>query len=409
MKRTFLSILTVVFAVISAYADDDNYIYLQDKSVEQGQQMTFDILMANTSDIVGFQFDLYLPEGITAVTNSNGDYLCSLSSRAGNDHSLTAALQEDGAIRFIGFSMKNTALSGNDGAIVSLTLNVPDNTTVGNYEVYIKNNKLTKSDGSKYVTGKKTAVITVNPVGDGEITLVDGTVYEETASTSVSLFTYQRTFNNTAWQPLFLPVALNYEDWQEDFEIAELYTVNVYDDENDGIIDRTMIFALYLGEGDRTLAGVPYLIRAKSTGEKTLSTTNTKVLAANESSSIVLSTSHADYNFIGTYSGVSGSEIIGNNYYVMAEGQFCELENEEADLKPERFYLKIEERNENGSYNYGNISAKSIILHISNRATAIDQILDMESSANEVIKLNHMNIGLKPGQYSINGKKVIIE
>lgn len=50
----------------------DNVIYIEPFTATKGQQTTVSIKMKNTVNIRGFQFDLYLPEGMTAVKSSKG-------------------------------------------------------------------------------------------------------------------------------------------------------------------------------------------------------------------------------------------------------------------------------------------------------------------------------------------------
>ena len=65
---------------LTAYS---NVIYVAQAAVDpsvDGNEVTLSICMNNTAQIRGFQFDLYLPEGMTAMKSSKGKYLVSLNS-----------------------------------------------------------------------------------------------------------------------------------------------------------------------------------------------------------------------------------------------------------------------------------------------------------------------------------------
>ena len=74
MKKIILSIAAFLFSMLSAYADN---ISVPDMNIVPGETATVGISLDNTAtNLVSFQMDLTLPEGITI--NKAG---CSLSSR----------------------------------------------------------------------------------------------------------------------------------------------------------------------------------------------------------------------------------------------------------------------------------------------------------------------------------------
>ncbi len=131
----------------------DNVVYIDRTEVKTGGQAVLSIKMKNSAPIRGFQFDLYLPNGVTAAKNSKGRIVASLSSgRLGDDdeHTLTTAEQADGGIRFLSSSLYDENFMGNDGEIVSLTVNVAEDMEDGDYPLEIKNARLTETDISRY-------------------------------------------------------------------------------------------------------------------------------------------------------------------------------------------------------------------------------------------------------------------
>lgn len=130
-----------------------NAVYIESTEVKSGSQMTLSIKMKNETPIRGFQFDLYLPDGVTVAKNAKGRIIASLSSGRlpeDDEHTITTVEQDGGAIRFLCSSLYDETFTGNDGEIVTLTVNVSEDMEDGDYALVIKNARLTETDISKY-------------------------------------------------------------------------------------------------------------------------------------------------------------------------------------------------------------------------------------------------------------------
>lgn len=116
-------------------------------------QIVLSIKMKNRVPIRAFQFDLYLPTGVTAAKSEKGRILCSLSNGRlpeDDEHTLTVSEQADGALRFLCGSQYDENFTGNDGEIVTLTVNIAENVAAGDHPIIMKNMKLTETDISNY-------------------------------------------------------------------------------------------------------------------------------------------------------------------------------------------------------------------------------------------------------------------
>ena len=180
---------------------------------------------------------------------------------------------------------------------------------------------------------------------ESSFALNDGESYTHDKDTEYDELTYTRTFSNTDWQALYVPFEMTYADWQADFEVARLNDVHQWDDDDDGTIDRTELEAVKMKSG-KTEANTPYLIRAKSVGEKTITLTNTTLYKAEERS-IDCSSIGTKFTFTGTYSGVSGTEMFTNGYYAMGGGTLHQTASSANDLSPMRWYMTVTDRNGN--------------------------------------------------------------
>lgn len=103
------------------------------------------INMKNVEEIVGFQFDLQLPEGVSLVTDTNGQYIANLSDRK-DDHTLSICDMGDNTYRFISVSMNNKSFDRLDGEILNVKVRVDKTVATGAYEINVQNIELTTSD-----------------------------------------------------------------------------------------------------------------------------------------------------------------------------------------------------------------------------------------------------------------------
>ena len=159
---------------------------------------------------------------------------------------------------------------------------------------------------------------------------------------------YTRTFNNTSWQPWYVPFDMTLtSELMEDFAFAKIEGV-VIEDQNtaDASDDATFISIVRLPEGSVIKGNVPYFVQAKSTGEKTISVENTTVKATESFSFSVNSASNV-FTFTGIYEPRTSTAEDCNAWYYFSGGQFCQPGRAGITLKAMRFYMTIAERADN--------------------------------------------------------------
>ena len=223
---------------------------------------------------------------------------------------------------------------------------------------------------------------------------------------------YTRTFNNTNWQALYVPFSLSYDDWKDDFEVARINAFYEYDTDDDGMVDEVdlEIFKVQEGNGDLR-PNYPYLIKAKATGEKTLTLTDA-TLYVTEENSIDCATVDTKYTFTGTYQKVNGMKTAG--YYFMSGGSLKTASNDEVALGAFRWYMKAESRGSAFLERPANINIRVVGEVDTNEATSIE---GLESEGDKtgskrvygmdgrLVSINGLQ-GLKAGIYLMNGKKI---
>ena len=179
------------------YTAYSNVIYVAPANIdptEAGSETTLSICMNNTAEIRGFQFDLYLPEGMTAVKTSKGKYIVSLNAARlpeDDEHTLTVAEQSDGAIRFLCGSQYDETFTGTSGEIATIKVNI-EGLTAGKYPITLKAIKLSETNISNSYKVAEIVTTFTAFAAKADITMitdpaaVEGLVYTGEAQTLIS-------------------------------------------------------------------------------------------------------------------------------------------------------------------------------------------------------------------------------
>ena len=332
----------------------------------------------------------------------------------------------DGIIKAESVTLNTTNTTIALGSTKTLTATVlPEDATMRTVTWKSSNTDVATVDENGVVTtvGAGTATITAT-AADGKgayaeckvnvifntITLTDASSsYSNATEATANTIKYTRTFNSTNWQALYVPFSMKYSDWNNDFEVAAINNVHQYDDDDNGIFDRTELEIVKVKSGSLK-ANTPYLIKPKTTGTKTI-TINNATLKKTEVSSIYCASVNTMYTFTGTYSTISGATMISNGYYGMGGGELVQAEDNDASLGAFRWYLKIENK-EDGSYAPGKITVLCLDDEV---ATGIDEnVVDVENKVVGIYdangrKLNDMRNGLNIVKYSDGSTKKIMK
>ena len=229
---------------------------------------------------------------------------------------------------------------------------------------------------------------------------------------------YTRNFTHTKWQSLYIPFGMKFEDWSDDFEIARINNFHQRDDDNDGTVDRTVLEAFILPAGSVTEANTPYLIKAKTAGNKVLKAENVMLKKAEEAK-FDCSSWTVRYIFNGTYQGVSGDDMVDNKYYAFSGGGLKYAINRNESLGGFRWYVSLEPR---GTNKIEPMSTIQLCIYDQNgNITGIENMdnsqlmgrpaqspFDIYNVEGKLIKRGAMNMDNLPhGIYIVNGKKII--
>ncbi len=126
-----------------------NNIKFENVTAHAGEQATILVNMNNVDEIAGFQFDVILPHGVTFAVDDEGyeliDLLTERTTR--KKHTLESTLQADGSIRVVCYSLNKAVFSGNEGAVLSMIVNVAEDMADGDYVIDVKDIVMSDSEG----------------------------------------------------------------------------------------------------------------------------------------------------------------------------------------------------------------------------------------------------------------------
>ena len=242
------------------------------------------------------------------------------------------------------------------------------------------------------------------------LSLTDNEAYTQQSQIDGVDVYYTRDFSKY-WEAIYLPFSLKYEDWKDDFEVARINAVRQYDDNDDGNIDRTVLEFVKMKNDDSVIyPNTPYLIKAKTPGEKTLFVENTTVYEA-EKKSVECSTTTEKFIFTGLYENLSLMQKASGKYYVMDNGNLSKV-TVQSKIGPYRWYMERENRNTVYGINNNSANAKEISINVVGEETTGIADIQHPSPDTPTYDLNGRRVNennLKPGIYVKNGKKFVVK
>ena len=123
MKKIRLFLYGLVFALAGTVQAAD-ILKVQGVEVLPGKSVTLNIEMENeTTNLMGWQCDIVLPQGLSLVLKANGKPAAMLGSRFSiTEHAISSSCMANGAYRFIVTSMDGEAIPGTNGTLFTVTL-----------------------------------------------------------------------------------------------------------------------------------------------------------------------------------------------------------------------------------------------------------------------------------------------
>ena len=291
-----------------------------------------------------------------------------------------------------------------------------------------------------------------NIVGDLAFKVEDGEVYSDTITQKFVEIEYVRNFENTKWQPLYVPFDINYLDVKDEFEIAKIENVCILSRRihTNGVIDENKftlcVSCKLLDKVKNKVAwrNRPYLIKPKKIGtinasllgqslirykynyntddewKERIDTSGVTIYPSSEDTISRMIVKDHNVVFKGTYSGVSATDMVANNYLTLKDSKVCVPTEDMEALSPMRWYMSFEDKQSIFGYvmfiihdTEGNTVDyfESCILSDAN-TTGISETESQASAISDIFTLDGRKIdgmNLMPGIYIKNGKKYIVK
>lgn len=117
-------------------------IYVESVEARPGSQITLSVKLKNSGFAVSaFQTDIFLPNGVTLAKDAAGEYAVSLSNERIQDNavlSFGSNVISSGAVRIFFGAKSGKQLSGTEGEVATITVNVDPSIAPGSYAVMVK-------------------------------------------------------------------------------------------------------------------------------------------------------------------------------------------------------------------------------------------------------------------------------
>ena len=153
----------------------NNKLVVQNMTMEAGSSVTLNVALENeTTNLMGFQCDIVLPEGLTLKLKNNGKPAATLSDRfEDTGHSVSSSVTSSGAYRFIATSLDGEAIPGTSGTLFTVTLQADASLAPGTtLEGIINNIEFNTQDNQKVVFDN----VTFNVSIPGDVETLEVTV-----------------------------------------------------------------------------------------------------------------------------------------------------------------------------------------------------------------------------------------
>ena len=209
LKGLILIWLMVVGSVIAHAAD---ILRIQDVEVSPGQSVALGIELDNeTANLMGWQCDIILPEGLSLALKSNGKPAATLGSRfSETGHTISSNRLSNGAYRFIATSMDGESIPGSEGMLFTVTLQADDSVAHGTTLTgSVANIEFNTQDNRKLTFDSQSFSVAIPQEKPKESLIVDDLTISPGQSVALGIGLDNETANLMGWQcDIILPEGL---------------------------------------------------------------------------------------------------------------------------------------------------------------------------------------------------------
>lgn len=240
--------------------------------------------------------------------------------------------------------------------------------------------------------------------------LADGEAYTLAKGAEVGELNYARNFGGTNWTTWYVPFELKLTpELCKKYAFSRINNVHQYDDDNDGVADRTIVESFNQAEGVTLKANYPYLVRALTDADKKMTINLTEVaLAKAESKHIDCMSVDNTYTFTGIYNGMGDGGNTPNSPLSLFDNSVGNKWLNFHSLPAQRHHLVITPRDGSAQ----TVAPARIMLQVigDETATGIVNIYSYDKRSSETYDLSGRRVSSNQrGLLIKNGKKVFVK
>ena len=240
--------------------------------------------------------------------------------------------------------------------------------------------------------------------------LADGEAYTLAKGAEVGELNYARNFGGTNWTTWYVPFELKLTpELCKKYAFSRINNVHQYDDDNDGVADRTIVESFNQAEGVTLKANYPYLVRALTDADKEMIITLTDVaLAKAESKHIDCMSVDHTYTFTGIYNEMGEGGNTANSPLSLFDNSVGNKWLNFHSLPAQRHHLVITPRDGSAQ----TVAPARIMLQVigDETATGIVNIYSHDKRSSETYDLLGRRVSSNQrGLLIKNGKKVFVK
>ena len=240
--------------------------------------------------------------------------------------------------------------------------------------------------------------------------LADGEAYTLANGAEVGELSYARNFGGTNWTTWYVPFELTLTpELCKKYAFSRINNVHQYDDDNDGVADRTIVESFNQAEGVTLKANYPYLVRALTDADKKMTITLNNVdLAKAESKHIDCMSVDNTYTFTGIYNGMGDGGNTPNSPLSLFDNSVGNKWLNFHSLPAQRHHLVITPRDGSAQ----TVAPARIMLQVigDETATGLVNIYSYDKRSSETYDLSGRRVSSNQrGLLIKNGKKVFVK
>jgi len=273
MKKVLFSLVAALMSVSAAWSDEFTVGNIE---IPQGGTVELEIGLNNaTSECAGFQFGLYLPDGLTVATDTEDEFVFSEGSRMSGKGFTTQMSWKTDHYQVLSYNGSVKTMDGTNGTVISITLEVDAGLAVGTVlNATLQECKMTnKDEESLLLNDLIDFTVTIGEPDDGRIhfneTATKLPTYTAGEKGDVSMV---RSIKADTWSTIVLPFTLTKAKAEtifgSDVQLAEFSGFEVdYGDDDENVIPLsiTINFSSYTMTARKGLTGgKPFLIKTST-------------------------------------------------------------------------------------------------------------------------------------------------